>query len=165
MDTLISNLLTLAREGERVNETRPVDLRSVVEACWLNVETADATLDADIDLILRADESRLQQLIENLIRNAVDHGGEGVTVAVGTLDDEPGFYVADDGPGIAPENRENVFDAGYSNSRGGTRFGLRIVQQVATAHGWDVAITSDAELGGARFEIRGIDVVGRTAKE
>ena len=156
METLIDDLLTLAREGERVNETRPVELASVVESCWLNVDTANATLAVESDLTLQADESRLQQLIENLIRNAIDHGGNGVSVAVGDLDDGEGFFVADDGPGIDPDEQAAVFDAGYSTSEGGTGFGLRIVEQVATAHGWEVRVTNDPDLGGARFEVSGV---------
>ena len=156
METLIDDLLTLAREGERVNETHPVELASVVESCWLNVDTADATLTVESDLTLQADESRLQQLIENLIRNSVEHGGDGVSVAVGDLDDGEGFFVADDGPGVDPDERATVFDVGYSTSEGGTGFGLRIVEQVAAAHGWDVRVTDDPELGGARFEVSGV---------
>lgn len=62
----------------------------------------------------------------------MDHGGEGVTVRAGRL--EGGFYVEDDGPGIPAEERETVFDAGYSTTQAGTGFGLRIVQRVAEAH-------------------------------
>ena len=165
MDTLISDLLALARQGERVSETEPVDLAAVVESCWLNVDTADATLAVETDLTLLADESRLQQLIENLMRNAVEHGGDGVAVAVGTLADGDGFFVADDGPGIPPEKRGDAFDAGYSTSADGTGFGLRIVKQVATAHGWQVWIADDPELGGARFEVSGVDVAEPAADE
>jgi PAS domain S-box-containing protein len=156
MDGLITDLLTLARQGERVSDTEPVDLAAVVESCWLNVDTEEATLDVETDLTLHADKSRLRQLIENLMRNAVEHGGDDVTVAVGTLHDDDGFFVADDGPGIPPDEQGEVFDAGYSTSEGGTGFGLRIVEQVATAHGWDVRATDDPELGGARFEVSGV---------
>jgi len=164
MDGLIGDLLTLAREGERVSDTELVDLAAVVESCWLNVDTADATLAVETDLTLHADESRLQQLIENLMRNAVDHGGERVAVSVGSLAGGGGFFVADDGPGIPPDEREDVFDVGYSTSREGTGFGLRIVEQVATAHGWDVRVTDDPDLGGARFEVHGVDVAERAAR-
>jgi len=58
--------------------------------------------------------------------------------------DEVGFFVEDDGPGIPEANRDEVFDAGYSTSREGTGFGLRIVEQVATAHGWSVRVTEVA---------------------
>jgi len=115
MDTLIADLLTLAREGERVSETESVRLSVVVESCWETVETANATLAVEEDLWLRADESRFRQLVvENLVRNAVEHGGDDVLITVGALggnrngsengsvtetSDEVGFFVEDDGPG------------------------------------------------------------------
>jgi len=171
MDTLIADLLTLAREGERVSETESVRLSVVVESCWETVETANATLAVEEDLWLRADESRFRQLVENLVRNAVEHGGDDVLITVGALggnrngsengsvtetSDEVGFFVEDDGPGIPEANRDEVFDAGYSTSREGTGFGLRIVEQVATAHGWSVRVTEGRDRG-ARFEVTGVE--------
>jgi hypothetical protein len=61
-----------------------------------------------------------------------------VTVTVGTLGD--GFYVADDGPGIPEDERERVFEAGYSTTESGSGFGLAIVERVADAHGWSVHV-------------------------
>ncbi|WP_274326146.1 ATP-binding protein [Halosimplex sp. XZYJT29] len=61
-----------------------------------------------------ADGDRLPQLLENLFRNALEHGGDDVRITVGDLDD--GFYVADDGPGIAGDVRDRVFDSGFSTS-------------------------------------------------
>jgi len=78
-----------------------------------------------------------------------------VTITVGATDE--GFYVEDDGPGIPAEERESVFEGGYSTTADGTGFGLRIVEQVATAHGWEVRVT-DGTGGGARFEVSGVDV-------
>ncbi|MFC7009395.1 PAS domain S-box protein [Halalkalicoccus salilacus] len=83
MHALIENLLTLAREGEEVGDTEPVDLASLTETCWENIATAEATLSTDIDRPIRADQSRSQELLENLMRNAVEHGGDNVTVTVG----------------------------------------------------------------------------------
>nr|WP_248897169.1 ATP-binding protein [Haloplanus sp. XH21] len=154
MRTLIENLLTLAREGDAAIDRHPVDLASVIEACWGNVDTADATLTVDVDRTVFADESRLKQLFENLIRNAVEHGGDDVTVTVGDLDG--GFYVADDGPGIPEDERSHVFDAGYSTRESGRGFGLSIVKQIVEAHGWEISVTESAD-GGARFEITGVD--------
>jgi len=156
METLIDDLLTLAREGETVTEPESVALTSLVEECLATIETAKTTLVVDTDRTVRADRSRLQQLFENLIRNSVEHGGEGVTVTVGDIED--GFYVADDGPGIPEESRDEVFEAGYSTSEAGTGFGLRIVEQIVRAHDWEIAVTESAA-GGARFEIRGVDTV------
>jgi signal transduction histidine kinase len=152
MDALIEDILTLAREGDRVSEMEVVDLGDVCEACWGHVETAEARLEVTTDKTIRADRSRLQQLVENLIRNAVEHGGDDVTVTVGDLD--TGFYVADDGPGIPADERESVFDAGYSTAADGTGFGLSIVSQIVDAHGWQITLT-ESESGGARFEITG----------
>jgi signal transduction histidine kinase len=66
--------------------------------------------------------------------------------------------VADDGPGIPADEREAVFDAGYSTAEEGNGFGLRIVDQVVAAHGWEIAVTESAD-GGARFEITGVSFV------
>ena len=156
MTALIDDLLTLAREGDPVTDAEPVDLGRVVGSCWRTVDTVDATLRNEAEGMILADEGRLRQLLENLIRNAIEHGGEGVSVTVGTLPD--GFYVADDGPGIDPDRREEVFDAGHSTSQSGTGFGLRIVEQVADAHGWSVRAV-ESEAGGARFEVTGVESV------
>ena len=156
MGTLIEDLLTLAREGVHVSEPEPTDLASLVRACWDNVDARGATLRTDVDGRVRADPKRLQQLLENLYRNAVEHGGPEVRVTVGEL--ATGFYVADDGPGIPADEREAVFEAGYSTSDGGTGFGLRIVQQIVEAHGWEIAI-EEGPAGGARFEITGVEFV------
>jgi len=154
MESLIESLLVLARNEERVDESESIDLASLVHACWDHVATADATLLTDVDRRINADRSRLQQLIENIVRNAVEHGGTDVTVTVGELDD--GFYVEDDGPGIPEKHRDEVFEAGYSTAENGTGFGLSIVQQVAEAHGWTVRATDGSD-GGARFEITGVE--------
>jgi len=74
-----------------------------------------------------------------------------VTITVGTLED--GFYVADDGPGIPPEEQEVVFEPGYSTRDGGTGLGLAIVDRIVAAHDWELRLTA-AERGGVRFEIR-----------
>ena len=154
---LIDDVLTLAREGRVVSEPEPVDLASVCREHWRTIETAEATLTTDVDRRIRADPARLGQLFENLVGNAIEHAGADVRVRVGELDD--GFYVADDGTGIPPGDREAVFDAGYSTADRGTGFGLRIVEEIADAHGWAVGVT-DSNEGGARFEITGVEHPG-----
>jgi len=150
---LIDDMLTLTRQGQQVSEMEPIDIASFVESCWENVETAAATVVTDIDSPIHADPNRLRQLLENLMRNAIEHGNEDVTVRVGSLPD--GFYVADDGPGIPEDERENVFEPGYSESHRGTGFGLAIVRRIAHAHDWEVQITESAD-GGARFEFANV---------
>ncbi|SMO39008.1 GAF domain-containing protein [Halorubrum cibi] len=152
---LIDDLLELAREGNGATDSTPVDLADLVRDCWENVDTGAATLDVAADRTIRADRNRLTQLLENLIRNGVEHGGDDVTISVGDLDD--GFYLADDGTGIPPDERDRVFESGYSTRADGTGFGLAIVEEVVDAHGWDVRVT-ESETGGARFEITGLEL-------
>ncbi|WP_299234754.1 PAS domain S-box protein, partial [Natronomonas sp.] len=156
MDALIDDLLTLARHGETDRDLEPVDLSALAERCWHNVATADATLVTDTERRVRADRERLQQLVENLTRNAVEHGGGDVTVSVGATED--GFYVEDDGPGVPEAERGDVFDAGYSTAADGTGFGLNIAERVSEAHGWEIRLTNGSD-GGARFEITGVEFV------
>jgi signal transduction histidine kinase len=157
MESLIDDVLSLARAGEAVGETETVELAGLVEGCWQTVETASAGLVVETETRVQADPSRLQQLFENLMRNAVEHGGEDVTITVGDLPD--GFYVEDDGPGIPEDERGNVFDAGYSTAADGTDLGLSIVREVAEAHRWEIEVT-ESESGGARFEATGVQKDG-----
>ncbi|WP_267162888.1 PAS domain S-box protein [Halovenus salina] len=154
MDALIEDLLTLAQSGETVGNTEAVSLSSLIEKCWEVVPSENAALTVETDQTISADRSRLQQLLENLFANAVEHGGKDVTVRVGDL--KEGFYVADDGVGIPEGEREDIFEAGYSTAEEGTGFGLRIAKQIVDAHGWDIRVT-DSDDDGAQFEITGID--------
>jgi PAS domain S-box-containing protein len=156
IETLIEDLLTLAREGDRALSIEPVSLSAVVDDCWEAVVTGDASLIVDAERTVYADEGQLRQLIENLMRNAVEHGGSGVTVTVGNCDG--GFYVADTGSGIPEDRQDNIFDAGYSTSEDGTGFGLSIVNQVIEDHGWAINLT-ESSAGGARFEITGVGIM------
>jgi len=154
MESLIEDLLTLARQGETVAAVEPVDLASMVSECWQPLSDDGATLVPDTDATITADPDRLRQLLENLLDNALDHAGETVTVTVGDLPN--GFYVEDDGAGIPEDQRVRVFEAGVSMSRDGTGFGLSIVERIADAHGWTVELTDGSD-GGARFEITGVE--------
>lgn len=173
IEALVHDLLARARGEMNGSGTQPVDLAVVVEDCWALVPTADATLETDVDGRVLADRSRLRQLIENLVRNAVEHGTSGgrresedaveraggrdgtdVTVTVGGLD--TGFYVADDGVGIPETDREQALDAGHSAAGDRVGLGLGIVAEVAQAHDWDVRVT-ESDAGGARFEFSNVE--------
>lgn len=108
-------------------EPRPVDIASLVDQCWKIVPTNVATHTVQTTQLIQADETRLQQLLENLFRNAVEHGVDSVAVTVDDLDD--GFYIEDDGPGIPEADRETVFEVGYSTNTEGTGLGLSIVTE------------------------------------
>lgn len=155
METLIDDVLTMTRVGETVEEVEEVEMAAVAKDAWDSVPASDASLDVDDDLVVICDRSRIQQLLENLIRNSIEHGpeagsGEGVTIQI--AGQPGGFVVADDGPGIPEGERDSVFEYGHSGS-GGSGVGLAIVHQIATAHGWSVSLTDDWD-GGARFEFQ-----------
>jgi signal transduction histidine kinase len=153
MDSLIEDVLLMAREGETSTDPEPVGLADVADRAWTTVDTDDATLDvADPDAALEADPDRVVQLFENLFRNSVEHGDADVTVTVVALDD--GFAVADDGAGIDPDVDDDLFDTGVTGD-GGTGLGLAIVDRIASAHGWTVTAT-ESDDGGARFEFHGV---------
>lgn len=155
MQTLVDELLKNTHEGTNVLELKPVSLHDVVSACWEQVETGSASLVCDSDVQFGADEGRLARLVENLLRNAIEHGGPDVTVHVGKFED--GFYVEDDGRGFDSTDLSQLFEPGFSNA-GGTGYGLAIVSDIVRAHGWDIRAVGDEEFG-ARFEITGVDIV------
>lgn len=158
MEELIEDILSLARHGQPIDETEPVQVESVVQQAWGTVDTSTATLVVEngTELAIDADRTRLQQLCENLLRNAIEHGAtndRALTITFGELDDSIGFYIEDDGSGIAPDVRDEIFEIGFSTAKNGTGFGLSIVKEIVDAHGWTIRAT-DADGGGARFEIR-----------
>ena len=170
MTDLVEDVLTLARVGAEAEERHPVELDGLVRECWESVPSGEGRLVAESGVTVEGDRMRLRQLFENLLGNAVEHGstspgsqarqdavehgGEGATVRVGALPGG-GFFVEDDGPGIPPAEREEVFDRGHSGTAAGTGLGLAIVREVADAHGWSVRATEGTE-GGARFEFEGV---------
>ena len=157
IDSIVTDMKQLVDHGSEVEETDWVRLSDVAAVCWSGTQCAEeSALDVSEDGYLQADESRLKQLFENLFWNACDHAGPEPSVTVGLLDD--GFFVADDGPGIPPEKRDDVLSVGFTTSDDDhSGFGLAIVREIARAHGWHIEIT-DSEAGGARFEFHGIDI-------
>jgi len=171
MEQLVTGLLDLAKQGSVIESVADVTLSEVTDDAWANVATEDATLVVDQDGVVEADRDRLLQLLENLLRNSVEHGStenrpeaddsvepsstntDALTIHVGVLTD--GFYVSDSGPGIAPDERDTVFERGHTTG-GGSGLGLTIVKAIADAHGWEIEVTDGAD-GGARFEFTGVD--------
>ncbi len=156
MNRLVEDLLTLAREGQTIDKRREIDLQKIAQISWNGISSKEATLAVESSPVVSADPDRLEQLLTNLFQNAVEHGtpkdAGTLTVTVGELADNPGFYVADDGQGISTADPNTVLESGYTTSQDGTGFGLSIVSEIADAHGWDVKVTESVS-GGARFDI------------
>ncbi|MFB6296107.1 MAG: sensor histidine kinase [Halobacteriales archaeon] len=151
MERLVEDVLALARTGRTIDEeeVEAVRLAEVVSAAVDSVEADSLAVEVGDLGTVEGDGARLQRLFENLLRNAAEHAGPEPTVTIDSLPDRPGFYVADDGPGIPPEDRDQVFEQGYTTAEDGTGFGLSIVAEIAEAHGWDATVTG---ADGARFE-------------
>jgi len=146
IDRLVSELLTLARQGSGIDEPTEFDLEGVVRDAWATAGSEDATLVVGDDARVRGDRGRLRQALENLFRNAVEHACEAdadVTVVASATDE--GMIVADDGSGIDPAHREDAFEPGFTTSADGTGYGLDIVREIVESHGWTVELRPDAD--------------------
>ncbi|WP_336001316.1 ATP-binding protein [Halorientalis halophila] len=171
MQDIVDDVLTIAREGKTVEETEPISLAGAARDAWDTVDTEAATLTVDGDRQLQADRSKFLSMLENLFRNAVehgstspdsqdrqdavDHGPADVTVEIGPTD--AGFYVADDGPGIPTEHEDEIFEYGYTTTEEGTGLGLSIVKTMAESHSWTVELDRDYD-DGTRFVFGEVDV-------
>jgi PAS domain S-box-containing protein len=155
MEELIEGVLALARGVNAENETEDVALARVAKRGWQSVKTSDATLSIKAESSITADPSQLQQLFENVFRNAVEHTDGDITVSVGEL--ESGYYIADSGPGIPVDEREKIFTTGYSTAASGTGLGLAIVSAIVQAHDWAINVV-ESEDGGTQIEITGVEM-------
>lgn len=155
MERLIDDVLALAQEGQLIDDTETVSLASLARECWEVLETAEAELIVNGDIQFEADPGRVRQIFENLFANSVSHAGGNVTVTVDTLAN--GFSVGDDGPGIDPIERDQIFNHGYTSTGDGTGFGLAIVKQIADAHNWTASVTQSPS-GGAQIEFTDVGI-------
>ena len=156
IDDMVDVLLLLARGQEAVDKQTTVQLARVVREAWDDLDASEATLEVEADYPIQADETYVRHLFRNLLENAVEHGGRDVTITVGDL--PTGFYVADDGPGIPADERDTVFETGYTTAaeQGGTGLGLAFVEKLAEVYDWRSAVT-ESEAGGARFEFTNVN--------
>jgi len=151
IEEIVDDVLSLARDGADIDNPTPVSLSDVVDEAWATTANRSVTLERRELGTVEGDPSRLRSLFENLFRNVGDHCPAGTTVTVGSLPDRHGFFVADDGPGMSPAERERAFESGYTTSEEGTGIGLSTVQTIADAHGWSARIV-ESDTGGTRFE-------------
>jgi len=108
-------------------------------------------------VVAEVDAALLRRALENLVHNAValrgDAGGGRVELALDSTPVDAVMTVDDDGEGVAVDDRDRIFQSGYSNREGGTGLGLPLARKVAEAHGGTLIVLS-SPLGGARFELR-----------
>jgi two-component system sensor histidine kinase TctE len=164
---LIDQLLTLSRaEAGAIDGVRltALDLAGLIEDCAS--ELVDQAIAAGIDLgfelaevpTVPADPVLLGELLRNLVDNALRHcrRGSSVTVACGVSGGRAWLAVEDDGPGIAPHQRERMFlrfQRGSSAAAEGSGLGLAIVKEIAQVHGAEVQVSTPAAGRGVRFAV------------
>jgi two-component system phosphate regulon sensor histidine kinase PhoR len=163
---LIEDLLTISElESGRIRlQLQPVALGPLIAKLCEDFKPRAASRQVSLvnqvpDLTARADSDRVQQVLSNLVDNAIKYGGSDGTVTLRGRTTEDGaieLCVADDGPGIPPDARERIFERFYrldkarSREQGGTGLGLSIVKHIIQSHGGKVWVES--ELGkGSRF--------------
>ena len=167
LDLLIQDLLTIsALESGRVTlNLEPVALRTLAEKVFVDLKSRATTRTVRLvnelpELAVRGDADRLEQVLGNLVDNAVKYGRDGGLVTVGGCAAENGMvevFVRDDGPGIPAEAMERVFerfyrvDKGRSREQGGTGLGLSIVKHIVQSHGGKVWAESEPGKGAAFF--------------
>ncbi len=168
---MVNDLLDLARieTGKLRIEARPMQLAKVVVATLDQTRPAAATkgiaLQADIQPgagALRGDPDRLQQVVSNLLSNALKFTASGgkITVGLRTLGGFTELSVEDSGQGIASELLPHVFDrfrqgdSSITRHTGGLGLGLALVREIVTLHGGTVSAHSDGVGHGAKFVAR-----------
>ena len=155
--------LLAATRGEAPH-LEPTDLNAVVQgvadlmAPVLAAKDIACEFAADPDLPpVRANGHQVQQVVLNLLTNAVDAMPSGGSLRIATTreGETAALQVADSGPGIAPDSRDRIFEPFFTtkDSGGGTGLGLAICRQIVEAHRGTIQVT-DAPGGGAAIEVR-----------
>jgi two-component system sensor histidine kinase GlrK len=138
-------------------------IRRVAEDQKLTLRAKRLKVEFDVgDVTLAADSEKLRIILDNLLSNAIKFSPFGgvISIAVRAQREWAEFEVADEGPGIAPEDRNHVFEPFYQGRRtaegliGGTGIGLSVVKEYAAAHGGDVEVVEEAVRRGARLRVR-----------
>lgn len=165
---LVNQLLALARNepaGLGTDRFTRVDLRQLAQECTLNwVQMAlEKKIDlgfegSDLALPLLCDAPGLNEMLNNLIDNAIRYtpGGGHITVSALCDGDEGVLCVEDDGPGIPPQHRERVFERFYrilGSGQSGSGLGLAIVAEIARRHGARLTLEEGRDNKGTRIRL------------
>jgi len=165
MSALVDDMLLIARLDQgRPLETQPVDLQVIARDAAADARVVapqrEITLNAPDTVVVSGDDTRLRQVVGNLVRNALVHtpATTPIDIAVTTVNGTARLSIADHGAGLRFEDRERIFEPFYradpsrSRDSGGAGLGLSIVNAVVVAHGGRVDV-KETSGGGATFEV------------
>lgn len=144
------------REVRRTNLNLTAAINEVIRT--VNFDLGEKKLRVETGgepLTIQADEQLLRQVLFNLLFNAIqaaDSGGQIQFVSKRISATEGALEIRDDGPGVAPENRQEIFKPYFTTHQKGTGLGLAVVQQIILAHGWEIECVGN-EPRGAVFRI------------
>ena len=156
-----------AQLNEFINYSRPREVRRSKVALNSAVNEVVRTLTHDLEekklrvadsgdpIAIEADDQLLRQVLFNLLINAiqaVDAGGQIQILTRHVSATEASLEVRDDGPGVPPERRQEIFKPYFTTNQKGTGLGLAVVQQIVLAHGWEIECLAN-EPKGAVFRI------------
>jgi signal transduction histidine kinase len=156
-----------AQLNEFINYSRPREVRRSKIALHSAINEVVRTLTHDIEekklrvetggepIAIEADDQLLRQVLFNLLINAiqaVDEGGHIQILARHVSATEASLEIRDDGPGVPPERRQEIFKPYFTTNLKGTGLGLAVVQQIVLAHGWEIECLAN-EPKGALFRI------------
>lgn len=171
IEEIVKQFLTFARPREPIIETLDLAriVREVVDLEATALATPKLTISAYAPgLTAAVDRQFVIEILENLIRNAAQalHGQGKILVSLIGSGEWAEIVVEDNGPGIAPDDRERIFDLYYTTRAEGMGLGLSLTAQMATAMGGQLRLDDEAGLDGrgARFVVR-LPVRSTTKKE
>ena len=156
-----------AQLTEFINYSRPREVRrtkidlsaatkEVIRTLSFDIEEKKLRVETNGDgLAIEADEQLLRQVLFNLIHNAIQAADANGKIQVDVRrgrGPEAVLEIRDDGPGVPPENRQEIFKPYFTTHQKGTGLGLAVVQQIVLAHGWEIACLGN-EPRGAIFRI------------
>jgi len=148
------------REIRRVPVALPAAAQEVVRALNFDMEEKKVKLEVKGDAVtIDADQQLFRQMLFNLLLNAVqalEPGGE-IQVVTGRKGPEAFLEVRDNGPGVPPDKRKEIFKPYFTTHQKGTGLGLAVVQQIVLAHGWEIECLGN-EPRGAVFRITHLKV-------
>ncbi|MEM8747239.1 MAG: ATP-binding protein [Actinomycetota bacterium] len=159
MSVVIDDLLALARQDEGIRRALvDVDLDDLLLADAARSRRVPVTTPGVSAARVHGDPGELARMIGHLLDNAARHAETSVVVTLSTAGGTARLIVDDDGPGVPPDRREQIFerfarlDDARTRDRGGAGLGLAVVRGIAERHGGSVGVDR-APLGGARFVV------------
>lgn len=163
IEDLVRDLLEFPKIGRLVGLPETVDMqeaaRRAIDGLAQQIEESGARIEVDPDLpVVKGDRKRLQQVLHNLIHNAIKYGGEPAQIRVGHTESngEQTFFVEDHGEGISPENLEKAFHLfrrldNVKPDRNGMGIGLAVTRRIIEGHGGRIWARSERGKGTTFF--------------